>query len=267
MGIRTEHYTLVPQYGGTLRLPSVRLSWFNIRTGTIEHASLPIKTLAAGGAEASPERYMNDDKPSRLFPKGYTSGFWLPLLGVFLLLTGYWIGVWYKGRGSRAAPLYRTLGVTARTLLVGAATGMRQVARRLSLLPRWNRAWARAADLLPTSVRFWFWVRCANLERDPALWRKTLQFLSCRQLELSPYASLPELAEKLIQFQPSAQPEEVRRLLRGLDGAIYGKLTLDFERWKQDFEQQVRPSLLSLGGQALTRRKRQRLPALNPKAA
>jgi len=213
------------------------------------------------------ERFFSDDKGSRLFPKGYASGFWLPLLGVFLLLTGYWIGVWYKGRGS---PLSSSgaLGATARALLRGTAVRIRHTARRLSLRPHWSRTWVRAANLLPTSVRFWFWVRCANEERDPALWRKTLQFLSWRQLALSPYASLPEVAEKVLQFQPGAHPEQLRRLLRALDGAVYGKLPLDFEHWKQEFARQVRPGILSLGGRALdSRRKRQRLPALNPKAA
>ena len=139
---------------------------------------------------------------------------------------------------------------------------------RLSLKPYWNRALVRAADLLPTSVRFWFWVRCANDEKEPALWCKTLQFLSCRELALSPYAPLPEMAEKIIQFQPGANPNQVRKLFRELDGAIYGNNGIDFEQWKQDFKRQVRPGLSGmLVGRAESRRSESKLPELNPKAA
>jgi len=269
MGTRTEHYTLVPQYGGTLRLPSVRIPWFNIHSEAIEHASLPIKTLTAAGAEGGLERFMDDNTQGRRFPKSYTSGFWLPLIGVFLLIVGYWIGVWYNGRKRRVGrSSLGTLLATARTLLISATVRTRYVARHISPRPYWSRTWVRTANLLPTSVRFWFWVRCANQERDPALWRKTLQFLSWRQLALSPYAPLPKVAEKVLQFQPRIHPEQLQRLLGALDGAIYGNLPLDFEGWKQEFERQVRPGILSLGRWAVGRRdKRQRLPALNPKTA
>lgn len=263
MGTRTEHYTLVPQYGGLLHLPSARISWFNVRSGSVEYASLPIKTLTTTGVAGDKERFLTEGDR---FPKNYATGFWLPLMGVFLLLIGYWIGVWYKGQGKWFSPSFPTaMRILARSLSKKLGAGVRHAARRLNLRSRWNRALGRAADLLPTSVRFWFWVRCANIERDPALWRKTLQFLSWRQLALSPYASLPKVAEKVLQLQPRIDSEQLRQLLRVLDGAIYGKRPIDFEHWKQEFEYQVRPGIRSLGGRFTNARGgKPRLPPLNP---
>jgi hypothetical protein len=269
MGTRTEHYTLVPQYGGQLRLPSARLSWFNVHTNTVEHTTLPIKTLKASGTSGGLDRFFGDSGDS-LFPAGYTSAFWLPLGGVFLLLTGYWVGVWYKGRkasegNAPLAPL-RRLAATAAS---GVRSRSRRTVARLNPVPYWNRTVLQISNMLPTSVRFWFWVRCANDERDPGLWCKTLQFLSCRQLALSPYAPLPAVAEKIIQFQSRSDPEQVRELFRELDGAIYGNATIDFEQWKRRFQKQVRPSLFarrwSRDAEAGT--DPHKLPELNPKAA
>lgn len=271
MGTRTEHYTLVPQYDGKLRLPSARITWFNVNTGTVEHTSLPVRTLDATGSGAGLKRFFgNSEEEGTLFPAGYASVFWLPLVGIFLLLTGYWIGVWYKGRDSKErgpSPL-APLAAATRTALSGMRERSGNALRRLSLKPYWNRALIRATNLLPTSVRFWFWVRCANDEKEPALWSKTLQFLSCRELALSPYAPLPELADKIIKFQPGANPNQVRKLLKELDGAIYGNNVIDFEQWKRDFKRQVRPGLSSvLAGRTSGGRPESKLPELNPTAA
>jgi hypothetical protein len=268
MGTRTEHFTLVPQYGGMLRLPSLRITWFNVTTGTVEHTSLPIRTLAAAGKSGALERFFHSNNRS-LFPPGYASAFWLPLTGVLLLLAGYWIGVWYKGREGHQGPspvaLVTALGHSA---AAASADRARRLGRRLSPRRHWGRAIARGANLLPTSLRLWFWVRCANEERDPGLWCKTLLFLSCRQLALSPYAPLPEMAEKLIELQPGSDPQQVRQLFRQLDGAIYGNNRIDFEQWKGDLTRQVRPGIPYLRGRGRkSRNKAGRLPDLNPKAA
>jgi hypothetical protein len=274
MGVRTEHYTLVPKYGGRLRLPSARLTWFNVNTQSVEHTSLPIRTLQASGTEGALGRFFGDDSSSgSLFPGASASAFWLPLMGVFLLLTGYWIGVWYKSRGEQGddapSPL-APLKDAFNHAFGGVGRRTHHVLSRLNPLRYWHRAMARGANMLPTSVRFWFWVRCANDEQDPGLWCKTLQFLSCRQLAMSPYAPLPAMAEKVIQFQPRSNPDKVRGLFRQLDGAIYGNRPLDFEGWKRDLKREVRPSLLRRmkaprAGENTARQGE--LPSLNPKAA
>ena len=267
MGTRTEYYTLVPQNGGELRLPSARVGWFNVNTGTVEHTSLPIRTLDASGSSGGLGRFFGGVGEGTLFPAGYASVFWMPLLGIFLLLTGYWIGVWYKGPSAtqgKPAPL-APLAAATRSVLSRLRSHSRGAFGRLSLRPYWNRVMVRAANLLPTSVRFWFWVRCANDEKDPALWCKTLKFLSWRQLALSPYAPLPEMAEKIIQFQPGANPNQVRKLFKALDGVIYGNDVIDFDQWKREFSMQVRPGLSVLfTGSKGRRRTESRLPELNP---
>lgn len=274
MGTRTEHYTLVPQYGGKLRLPSARLTWFNVKTGTVEHSSLPMKALDSTGKPAGLERFFGDENSGSLFPAGYASMFWLPLMGIFLLMTGYWLGVWYKGRSDKGAPsplapLGAAAGKTLSSLGSGTGRVVGKTLGRLSPVRYWNRAMVRLAAVLPTSVRFWFWVRCANDEKDPALWCKTLQFMSCRELSLSPYSPLPEMAEKVIAFQPKADPVRIRELFKTLDGAIYGKETMDFEQWKQDFRSEVKPGLSDLRAANVPHKEKseRKLPDLNPKAA
>lgn len=277
MGTRTEHYTLVPRYSGKLRLPAVRVTWFNVNSGTVEHSTLPIKTLAAAESGAGGPGEVFGGDTGILSSFGSASLYLLPLLGITLLMTGYWLGLRYKDRGggkrSRGPglliPLLAPLGDATRSALAGIRSRGGRALGRLNPAPYWNRILVRAGTMLPTPVRFWFWVRCANDEKDPALWCKTLQFLSCRHLALSPYAPLPKMAERVIRFQRGSDPEKMRKLFKELDGAIYGNEAIDFERWKQDFNKQVRPGLLGLtsaGDQAAARR-RNKLPELNPKAA
>jgi hypothetical protein len=121
--------------------------------------------------------------------------------------------------------------------------------------------------LFPTSVRFWFWVRCANDEKDPGLWCKTLQFMSCRQLALSPYAPLPEMAERVVQCQPRSNPENIRRLFKQLDSAMYGQETIDFEQWKKAFKKELRPGFGRRGCASEASKNEHKLPDLNPRAA
>jgi hypothetical protein len=109
-------------------------------------------------------------------------------------------------------------------------------------------------------------VRSLEQESDPEIWCKTLQFMSFRQLSLSPYSTLPQMAERVIRFQPKADPERVRALFRELDGAIYGHQALDFIRWKRDFLFQVRPGIRT-GRRPDEQQPSSRLPELNPRGA
>jgi hypothetical protein len=275
MGTRTEHYTLVPQYSGKLRLPAARVTWFNVNSGTVEHGTLPIKTLEAEAGEGGLGELFGGESGA-LSSIGSASHYLLPLLGIILLMTGYWLGIRYKSGGGkpspglgRLIPLLAPVGDAARSALTGVRSRTGRALGKLNPTPYWNRILVRAGNMLPTPVRFWFWVRCANDEKDPVLWCKTLQFLSCRQLALSPYAPLPKMAERVIRFQRGSNPEKMRKLFKELDGAIYGNETIDFERWKQDFNKQVRPSLFGLtaANDPAARRRQNKLPELNPKAA
>jgi len=274
MGTRTEHYTLVPQYSGKLRLPAARVTWFNVNSGTVEHSTLPIKTLEPKAGEGGLGELFGSES-SFLSSIGSVSLYWLLPLGIVLLLIGYWLGGRYTGRRrpgpglGRLIPLLAPVGNAAHAAFSKVRGRTGHALAKLSPAPYWNRVLVWAGNRLPTPVRFWFWVRCANDEQDPVLWCKTLQFLSCRQLDLSPYAPLPKMAERVIRFQRGSDPQQMRKLFKELDGAIYGNENIDFERWKQDFSAQVRPTLFGLTAtnDPDAPRRQNKLPELNPKAA
>ncbi len=48
-GRKVESFTLVPQFGGELRLPDLRLAWWNTKTGMPQHASVPVQPMAVSG--------------------------------------------------------------------------------------------------------------------------------------------------------------------------------------------------------------------------
>ena len=76
---------------------------------------------------------------------------------------------------------------------------------------------------------------------------------------------LPGLVGQVLRLRPGADPDQVIRLLRQLDGALYGGQDIDFGRWKRDFARQVgrvQGLLRTRGGKP--RLERPRLPALNP---
>jgi len=277
MGTRTEHYTLMPHYSGKLRLPPAKVTWFNVKSGQVEQATLPIKTLEQ--AESSAESLFGD--AAGLLPSlGPNTLYWLlPLLAVLMLLAGYWLGGRRKGgrrNGGRRhlpglaflIPLLQPLSDAVRSGFGGLRGHTGRAVARMSPMPYWNRVQVWAGNRLPTPVRFWYWVRCANDEKEPALWSKTLQFLSSHHLAISPYAPLPKFAERVIRFHRGSNPERMRQLFKELDGAIYGDESIDFERWKQEFSAQVRPNLFTFTAAAdpTAPSKEKGLPELNPRA-
>jgi hypothetical protein len=49
IGKRIEVYTLVPQSGGRLQLPELRLGWWNVETASREASSVPIRMFTVAG--------------------------------------------------------------------------------------------------------------------------------------------------------------------------------------------------------------------------
>lgn len=266
-GVRTEHYTLVPQYGGKLRLPELRIIWFNVETDTIEYTTLPVRMLTASGSEMGQSDRHLTGKPheSGIFAK-LASGLWLPAAGLLLLFIGYWLGVWYHHIWS-PPPIGTLLHIPRASF--NHDTGW-FITNYLKPHVYWSRALNYMASRLPLSIRFWLWVRSANVEPTPTIWRRTLQFLSWRALRISTQATaqLPaDMAERIIKLQPAAKPQQIRQLLKQLDGAAYGNQQLDFDLWKQDFERQIRPKFSFIfkrrnNGKNFSQRY---LPPLNPK--
>ncbi len=290
-GVRKEFYTLVPQHGGELKLPPLRLAWWNVSSETMQYASVPTRPLkSSGGLFGGYSLRMPD---GTFFLAGSSSVFWVPLAAVFGLLAGYWLAIWMRGpRGdeqepSPLAPLWLRLRVFGGALwrllspalgrmrepLADAGTRMgpalaemgRQAGRQLSKLspmPYWRRLVELLVHALPRSLRFWFCVRSLRHEAEPERWSLSLKGKGCKHLGLSPQVPLSKLGAGLIAHHPSADPARVEQLLRHLDGAIYARHELDFEQWKRSFAHEVRPSLLPRRRSAKARRGG--LPVLNP---
>jgi hypothetical protein len=292
-GTRKEYFTLVPQQGGKLHIPELRIAWWNVNTGNVQYASVPTQPLGSGGL-FNAARYALTE--GTFFPAGSSSVFWVPVAGIFGLLIGYWLAVWLRGpSGEEAgpgplAPLLLRLQVWAGLLWrrFGPALGrlqeptaaaakslvpavgeighqFRAVLQRISPAPYWRRFRDALVQTLPRSLRFWFCVRRAAKEEDPNAWCRHVKATGTSHLGLSSQAPLATIGERVIAVQRNADPIRVRTLMRHLDGAIYGGKTLDFARWKHDFTQQVRPRL-SLGRSG-GHTPRGGLPDLNPIAA
>jgi len=262
-GTRTEFFTLVPRSGGQMRLPEIRVGWWNVKTGAKEYAGLPIKTLQVAGEPSA----FGLRSGSTLIPAG-AEGFWLPIAGLVLLVSGYWIGVWYKGRRiAGREPIPPVLrehwsgALAALNRSTGAALG------RLDPSRWWPSLGQRLGAMLPASLRFWMCVRRLDGEPEPAAWSGKLQRLTCHNPSDSERASLPAISEQIRRIYPSVNPEKLGTLMQQLEGTLYGQKSLDFPRWKQEFRQQIRPRPVSSGWFRLSRwYRRERLPALNPRA-
>jgi hypothetical protein len=264
-GKRTEYYTLVPHSGGKLHLPEIRLPWWNVVDGTREYASLPIHMLEVDG----------DSGPFGLstsagFAGDGMSWFWIPLLGLGLLLLGYWGGVWYRGYrekhprqpGAPSPSVRRGLRAAAAT----AVTGFGSALVKLDPTPALGRLKPRLYRLLPASTRFLMCVRAANREPNPVAWCQRFQETTHRQLRFAPQAPLSGVAARIIALRPSADPVQIRRLLQQLDAALYGHQDIDFARWKRQLGRQVgRGRDLLRRGPRRKYLRRPRLPELNPR--
>ena len=268
-GSRVEHYTLVPRDGGRVRPPEIRIPWYNVTTGSRDWASLP---LGLGTAQAAEES---------LFSREDAGLIWLSLAGLLLPVLGFGIGLWYRGRLlAPAAPgqdsIGARLGRGARAAAGAASRRWGQVRDRLQPAPLWGRLRDGLRGLLPPASRFLSCLRAANHAREPAVWARHFQEQACRHLPAGPLppqpGALPGLASQLLRLRPGADPEQIRRLLRQLDGALYGGQDIDFPRWKKDFARQV-SRVQGLMGYGLRSRnrgpriERPRLPELNPRPA
>lgn len=263
-GRRTEYYTLVPRSGGKLRLPEMRIAWWNVLTGTREYASLPIRTLEAEG-ETGP--YGLPTAAAAAGGSG-SSWIWLPLAGLMLLLLGYWGGVWLRGLPALGAGGTRlrerwAAGVEKAGRSLGRATSA--VRARMDPTPLLAGMGSRLRQSVPPSTRFLLCVDAANREDDPAAWAERFAASTCRHLDFASQAQLPGIADKILALRPGADREQLVRLLRQLDGALYGNQDIDFARWKKQFRRQIgRGRGLAKAGAERLHLRRARLPELNP---
>ena len=264
-GQRTEYYTLIPDTGGRLQLPEIQLAWWNVATGTREVARMPVRTLGAspGSASMAGGRGLSD------------GGAWLqlalPLAGVLLLLIGYWVGVWYQGRpgtGSDrpSAGIAQRLGNIGRGAGTAAGRAVRWAMRRGDPRPAIGYLRRQMGRALPPGLRLALAVHSADREAAAAAWYERLQALAWptqAQVKRPTQPTLNRMVNRLSAVRPSADRSRIERLLKELEGALYGGQEIDFPRWKRQFRREFGlASWHKPRGWALLRRAP--LPPLNP---
>lgn len=259
---RTEYYTLVPQAGGRVTLPEMRLAWWNVDLGVREVARLPLKTLnvRGGGPFGFSAATLAASPWARL---------WIPITGVLLLIGGYWVGVFYRGRVlDLGHDLWR---LTGRGLSTGYRLTVTWIGPRLcpptpsALLERGRAALWR---VLPASRHVIARVRHANRAGRPSEWYSRFASAPHGGRVLRGESNQPAVIAHIRAHRPGADPAELARLLSRLDAAIYGGAPLDFPRWKREFMRQVRRgSVTGRRDGASGRIRWAGLPALNPRPA
>ncbi|TVQ84107.1 MAG: hypothetical protein EA400_18030 [Chromatiaceae bacterium] len=270
LGSRTEYYTLVPQSGGRLLLPELRVAWWNVDSASLQSAGVPIHTLQVAG-ESGPFGFGRSAAAPRQADSGI-NWVWPPLIGVALLVLGYWGGVWMQSRrrpvGAGAllprAPLPARLRAGLSHASHRVAAGSTALARRLDPRPGLAAAGRLAVRLTPPGMRVYRCARVAGQASTPAAWALLFQQHACTQMQAQAREPLPRVADRIIRLRPGADQARVRALMAELDRALYNGRPLDFPRWKRDFRRALRPGV---GGLFSMRRRmrRARLPELNPR--
>jgi hypothetical protein len=274
---RMETFTLVPQYGGDLKLPQLSLNWWNTRTHNPQRASIPLQPVAVSG-NRKPSGFFSADEESTLFPAGTSSAFWIPLSVVFGIIFGYWLAVWISHRRkgetqhSPLAPLVEFLQRPMRRMAPAFSplkAKLRTTTAVLNPATHWQRWRRHLVGMLPLSVRFYFCVRFVDEETDPEVWGYTLRFLANKHLGLPPNVPFSVIGKHIVDFHPKAQEGKIHALIHELEQAIYGHSELDFDRWKEAFKHEIRPSLRFWPRRSFKDRSQHQalLPGLNPKRA
>jgi hypothetical protein len=240
LGSRTENFTLVPRWGGTLNLPSISLQWWNLRTGKAASATLPIRQIQVVGSP-------NPDGDSRAgfgLPEGSSLWFWIPLVLVVVLLLTAWLKILF---GAGRNPVMVWVADHSRKLLGELYQPLAAMGRRISPRRHFHRLRTWIGRNLPVSWKLWYCLRALEKEEDPSTWVPALQILASKHLGVRRHADLQHLGQSIITCHPAANPRQVRVLMAELDKAVYGGQPLkSFSKWKADFKRQIKPRLFPI---------------------
>ncbi|WP_200235808.1 BatD family protein [Thiohalocapsa halophila] len=265
VGKRIEVYTLVPQSGGRMQLPELRLAWWNVETASREASSVPIRVFDVAG-KSGPFGFSAaaDSRAGEDWQK-----YWLPVAGLALLLIGYWGGVWLRGRvpAGERGPVWPRMKRLATAGIGLTGRGLAAAGRALSPRPLLRRLRAAVAALAPPSTRVYQCAKAADAAQDPAAWCQAFQQQACRRLAAEAREPLPRMADRITALRPGADRARVEALMQELDRALYHQGHIDFRRWKRHFRRALRPGVGTLGSLLPGRVHRARLPALNPRPA
>jgi hypothetical protein len=240
LGIRTENFTLVPRWGGTLNLPTISLQWWNLRTGKAASTTLPIRQIQVMGAP-------NPDADSRTgfrLPEGASLWFWVPLALVAILMLIAWLKVLF---GTGRNPVTVWISDHSQKLLGELYQPLAALGQRISPRRHAHRLRTWIGRNLPVSWKLWYCLRALEKEEDPATWVSALQILAAKHLGVRRHADLQYLGNSIIACHPAAHPRQVQALMARLESAVYGGQKLEsFQQWKADFKRQIKPRLFPI---------------------
>ncbi|MEA3244271.1 MAG: BatD family protein [Pseudomonadota bacterium] len=239
-GRRVETFTLVPQYGGWLKIPAVNINWWNVRYNRPEVASLLMHQLNVAGP-ANPNRggrESGDASPASSF------FYWVPLVAAIAMLMYGWISAFL---GTGRLPGLSRLSKLGKPVLGKLYAPIVSLVVRVSPRRRFHRLRTWTGRQLPVSWQLWFCLRAVAREGDPGEWAQALQILAVKHLGVRPQANLKHLGKSIVACHPRANAQQVDRLMGQLDEAVYGGTPIEsFERWKHEFKSQIKPGLFPI---------------------
>jgi hypothetical protein len=241
---RTDSFSLVPQHPGTLVLPAVKVSWWNVVTNEIVSAELPQRTLKvlpgaaaqnsdAANADPSQDRGASNDtvrsKPS-VGILNFGSGSWkmqaAALIGGLLFIALAWL-VWRKFH------------------FAGDHRGS-----SLKMMSRLGRSQPDSAGLA-----------ALKHVRAPEELKLFFQSYAHQHWGLSRNASLEKIFAARGAPSTGREKDDIDAIIKGISGALYAGRPVDIEDLKTRSQRVIAASKKSRAGH---RKASQTLAGLNP---
>jgi len=263
IGRRTQTFTLVPEFGGWLDLPTLHLDWWNLVHDRREVASLPgQKIRIEGPLDPNLDDSLESTKYAFLGDSPWALA-WLPLaLAVLWVLYSWYRAIFGNGMGRKGIGV---VGRATRNMLGELYEPVARYTARLSPRRHFHRLRTWVGRNLPISWKLWYCLRTIQGEDDPAEWGQALQILAFKHLGVRRHANLRLLARAIAGCHPRADARELQLLMSELDAAIYGAKPIpSFARWKREFRRQIKPSLLGIRVRNCQVQVNGGLPPLNP---
>lgn len=255
LGRRVETYTVVPTRDGSLRMPPISVSWWNVAfdrrsvtalpTGGLDRAT---RAAASGDTSDQPTTSMWADLTSRTTLMSFVLPIGAALLIAFLF--GWWIGA---GNPERRSAL-RVLLDGSKRLAAAVGSGLGRVLHRgKKLIPTaaTDRLDALGKQLnpgaalepaagavlsrMPLRAKVWWCTRCVGKEAEPARMCEFVRKFACAHLKMPANAPLRDIGDGIARERPGPEASALRKQLAELDGAVYGNLKLDIARWQRNF--------------------------------
>jgi hypothetical protein len=287
-GQRIDSLTLVPLRDGELRLPSITLPWWDVTHGREAQAGWPDMRLRVWPAPAG-------DEAQPVVAQGGTAAGMAYMLAMPGILLAFMAGWWLRGRyrpvsasvagqsprrgGWRFAlrPAFvrawnrRPLRNHRRPTAGGRLGRPEAVAGRVAadLSRRMASATGRVAAQLPGPLARWRGrARLRKLIETATDVRQLHRYLLAwgrEVLDLPARATLQELRLAIAEACPQPEGARISHLLAELDASLYGNgQPLNLAAWKKTLLDQLVTAGARPASRAVTSRRQQGLPALNP---